>query len=296
VLPSVLRWLGSAKATLVVAELGPSTVRSNSKLLAYKVSIQPSNNAELGATFFNHFGGEGGRPSSLGNRLIDFLPFIDIFRRHNYTDTTRTLDVDSDKQLGIDGRLRIGGLRGVLVTGEVLIDDFDVKRIPYLFTGYGSQALGITFPRFIASELSLKLMAKHMGILTYTHTALSNGMTTRGRLLGEELGPDAKSFGARLTWQPAATLQLSIDGRSAIHSNAQYSTFYEDPGQTRFVVQKVSQEPNELRDRIGATVLVETDAGPAFTARFVTERSRNYRFQGFRRTDSAGELGFHLSF
>lgn len=296
VMPGVLRWLGSTKATLVVAELGPSTVRSYSKLLAYKVSIQPSNNAELGATFLNHFGGEGGRPSSIGNRLIDFLPFVDIFRRHNYTDTTRTLDVDSDKQLGIDGRLRIGGLRGALITGEILIDDFDVHRIPKLFTGYGSQALGITFPRFIASELSLKLMAKHMGILTYTHGALSNGMTTRGRLLGDELGPDAKSFGARLTWQPAAALQLSVEGRSAIHSNAQYSTFYEDAEQTRFVVQKVSRTPNELRDRLGATVLVQSDAGPAVTARFVTERTRNYRFQGFRRTDSAAELGFHLPF
>jgi hypothetical protein len=296
VMPGVLRLLGPTKATLVVAELGPSTVRSYSKLLAYKVSIQPSHNAELGATFFNHYGGEGGRPSSLGNRLIDFLPFVDIFRRHNYTDTTRTLDVDSDKQLGIDGRLRIGGLRGVLVTGEILIDDFDVNRIPDLFTGYGSQALGITFPRFISSALTLKLMAKHMGILTYTHTELSNGMTTRGRLLGDELGPDAKSFGARLTWQPAAALQLGIEGRSAIHSNAQYSTFYEDPEQTRFVVRKVSRMPNELRDRIGATVLVQTDFGPAVTGRFVTERSRNYLFQGYRHTDSAGELGFHLPF
>lgn len=296
VMPGVLRWLGPAKATLVVADLGPSTVRSYSKLLAYKVSVQPNTDAELGATFFNHYGGEGGRPSSFGDRLIDFLPFVDIFRRHNYTDTTRTLDVDSDKQLGIDGRLRLGGLRGVLLTGELLIDDFDVNRIPDLFTGYGSQALGITIPRFFSSELTLKLMAKHMGILTYTHGSLSNGMTTRGRLLGDELGPDAKSFGARLTWQPVAPLQLSLDGRSAIHSNAQYRTFYEDPEQTRFVVQKMSREPNELRDRIGATVLVQSDAGPAVTARFVTERTRNYLFQGYRHTDSAAELAVHLPF
>lgn len=296
VMPSVLRWLGPTKATLVLAELGPSTVRSYSKLLAYKVSIQPSRHAELGATFFNHFGGEGGRASSLGNRLIDFLPFIDIFRRHNYTDTTRTLDVDSDKQLGIDGRLRIGGLRGVLVTGEMLIDDFDVNRIADLFTGYGSQAVGITFPRFFSPELSFKLMAKHMGILTYTHTELSNGMTTRGRLLGDELGPDAKAFGARLSWQPSTPLLIELEGRSAMYCNAEYATFYEDPEQTRFVVQKTSRTSNELRDRIGATMLVQSDAGPTVTARFITERSRNYLFQGYRRTDSAAELAFHLPF
>ena len=296
VLPSVLRVLGPTKATLFVAELGPSEVRSYSKLFGYKVSIQPSARAELGASFLNHYGGEGGRPSSFGNRVVDFLPFIDIFRRHNYTDSSRTLDVDSDKMLGVDGRLRLGGLRGVVLTGELLIDDFDVKRIPKLLTGYGSQALGITFPRLLSPVLSLKLTAKHMGILTYTHGALSNGFTTRGRLLGDELGPDAKVFGARLTWEPAAQVRISLEGRSAIHSNAQYVTTYTDPEQTRFVVQKTSRTPDELRDRLGAHVLVQTEAGPTVSVRFATERTRNYAFEGFRRTESAGELAVHLPF
>jgi hypothetical protein len=41
---------------------------------------------------------------------------------------------------------------------------------------------------------------------------------------------------------------------------------------------------------------VQSDAGPAVTFRFITERSRNYQFQGFRRTDSAMELAIHLLF
>ena len=295
-LPSVFRWLGPTKATLFIADLGPSTVRSDSKLLGYKVSIQPSRRAELGATFLNHYGGEGGRPSSLGDRLIDFLPFIDIFRRHNYTDSSRTLDVDSDKLLGVDGRLRIGGLRGVVVTGEVLIDDFDVRRIPKLLTGYGSQAIGITVPRLFSPLLSLKLTAKHMGILTYTHGALMSGITTRGRLIGDELGPDAKAFGARLTWQPAAEVRVSLEGRSAIHSNAQYVTYYADASNNRFVVQKTSRTPDELRDRLGTHILVHNEEGPSVSVRFVTERSRNFAFQGFRRTDSAGEIAVHVPF
>jgi hypothetical protein len=65
---------------------------------------------------------------------------------------------------------------------------------------------------------------------------------------------------------------------------------------SRFVVQKTSKLPDELRDRVGVTLLVQTDAGPAVTARFVTERTRNYQFQGFRRTESAAELGFHFAF
>jgi hypothetical protein len=295
-LPGVLRRIGPTKATLFVADLGPSRVRSYSTLLGYKVSIQPSRRAELGATFLNHFGGEGGRESSFRDRLIDFLPFIDIFRRHNYTDSSRTLDVDSDKLLGLDGRLHLGGLRGVVLTGELLIDDFDVHRVPKLLTGYGSQALGITLPRFLSPLLSLKVTAKHMGILTYTHSALSSGITTRDRLLGDELGPDAKAFGARLTWQPAAEVRFSLEGRSAIHSNAQYRTFYTDPENTRFEVQKTSRTADELRDRIGAHLLVQTEAGPSFAARFVIERTRNFEFEGFRRTDSAAELGLHVPF
>lgn len=295
-LPWLLRRLGSTKATIVVADLGPSRVRSHSKLLAYKVSVSPNTRSELGATFMNHFGGEGGRPSSFGDRVIDFLPFIDVFRRHNYTDTTRSLDVDSDKALGLDGRLRIGGLRGVVLTGEMLIDDFDVHRLPQMLTGYGSQTFGLIVPRFLSPLLSLSLSAKHMGIITYTHTQLSNGMTTRGRLLGDELGPDAKAFGARLVWQPTAAFQVGLEGRSAIYSNAEYTSFYTDAGNTNFVVQKVSRTDDEQRDRAGLRVLLQSDDGPAISLRIVTERSRNYLFQGGPHTDSAGEIAAHLPF
>lgn len=296
VLPWFLRALGATRATILVADLGPSRVRSHSKLLAYKVSIAPNRRAELGATFMNHYGGEGGRPASFGNRMIDFLPFIDIFRKHDYTDTSPSGDVDSDKVLGLDGRLRVGGLRGVVLTGEMLIDDFDVNRIPQLFTGYGSQTFNIIVPRFVSPLLSLKLSAKHMGIITYTHTVLTNGMTTRGRLLGDELGPDAKAFGAQLTWQPTAAFQLGVYGRAAIYSNAEYQRYYADPDNSDFVVRKVSRTADEQRDRAGAALLVQSDAGPTFSLRFVTERARNYLFQGERHTDSAAELAFHLLF
>lgn len=295
-LPWFLRRLGPTRATLLLADLGPSRVRSRSKLLAYKVSVSPSCNAEIGATFMNHFGGEGGRPSSFGDRLIDFLPFIDVFRTHNYYDSTKALDVDSDKLLGVDGRLRLGGLRGVVLSGELLIDDFDVHRLPKMLSGYGSQTASILFPRFVSPLLSLELTAKHMGILTYTHSALLSGLTTRGRLLGDELGPDAKAFGGRLAWQPTAAVQFGIDGRAAIYSNAEYQAFYEDVERTHYVVQKVSRTTDELRDRAGASLLVQTDAGPAVTVRFVTERARNYRFEGYRHTESAGEVAIHLLF
>jgi hypothetical protein len=274
-LPGFLRGVGPTQATIIFADLGASIVRSHSKLLAYKVSVAPASAIELGATFMNHFGGEGGRPSSTGNRIIDFLPFVDIFRTHNYADTSSAGYVDSDKLLGLDGRLRIEHLGGVLFTGEVLIDDFDVNRLSYLLTGYGSSALGIVFTQLGSPDWSLKLSAKHMGILTYTHYPLTNGITTRGRLLGDELGPDAKSFGAELRWMPAPSFRLRLAATSAQYSNAEYMGFYSDAAQTQWVVQKISSTSNELRDRLIGTLELQSEAGLALVLRAGGERIRN---------------------
>ena len=294
VLPSVLRHVGPMQATIVLAQLGPTVVRSHSQLLAYKVSAQPHSAVELGATFMNHFGGEGGLPSSLGDRIIDFLPFVDIFRRHNYQDPTRPLDVDSDKLLGVDGRVRIAPLGGMLVTGEVLIDDFDVHRIPELFGGYGSSMVGLTFPAIVSPDWSLKLSAKHMGILTYTHGQLASGVVTGGRLLGEPLGPDAKEFGAEVRWMPATSFRMSVGGWSAQHSDADYTAYYADSAQTRYVVRKTASRPNELRDRMLASVELQSDEGLALVLRGGAERIRNAGFVGDRRKSYVVDVALRL--
>jgi hypothetical protein len=61
-------------------------------------------------------------------------------------------------------------------------------------------------------------------------------------------------------------------------------------------VQKTGRVPDELRDRIGAHLLLQSEDGPSASMRFVTERARNYEFQGFRRTDSAAEFAVHVPF
>jgi hypothetical protein len=293
-LPGILRVLGPTQATLVFADLGYSQMRSHSKLLAYKVSVQPASALEIGGTFMNHFGGAGARKSGFGDRLIDFLPFVDIFRPHNYTDTTRALDVESDKLLGVDARLRLDRLGGVLLTGEVLIDDFDVHRIPQLLTGYGASTVGIVIPQLGTPEWSLRLSAKHTGILTYTHAQLTNGITTHGRLLGDDLGPDAKAFGGELRWIPGAALRVALEGRAALFSNAQYESFYADSAQTRFVVRKTSSGPNELRDRVVGTIEIQTEAGLALVVRGGGERIRNANFQDARRRSYVAEVALRL--
>ncbi len=293
-LPSLLRYFGPMQATVLLADLGPSRVRTGSKLLAYKVSIQPARTFEIGGTFLNHFGGEGARSSSFGNTLIDFLPFIDVFRKHNYTDSTGTLDVDSDKVVGVDARWRIPALGGVVLTGEALIDDFDTRRLPKLLTGYGAQSLSLLVPKIITPAISAKLSAKHMGIVTYSHAQLTGGMTTRGRLLGDELGPDAKAFSALVRWDRSEVMRLEVEARHAIYSNATYRAYYSDAAQTLYEVQKVSSTPDERRDRLLGSVVVQRAGGIAVVARGGLEQTRNAAFQGGRRRDYVAELAVRV--
>ncbi len=293
-LPGFLRPLGGTQGTIFLADLGASMNHSHSRLLGYKVSVQPNPAVELGGTFFNHFGGAGSTWRFNTNSLIDFLPFIDVFRRHNYVDSSRTVDVESDKVLGVDGRFRLDPLGGLLVSGELLIDDFDRYRLMSMLTTTGSSALSITIPSIGTPDVSAQLTAKHMGTITYTHAILQNGITTRGRLLGDELGPDAKSFGAKLIFM-LENSRLDLEGRTAIYSNATYLTYYSDSAHVNFVTQKLSRTVDELRDIAIASVTVQGTEGMSLTVRAGTERIRNANFlAGARRTDYVAQAEFRI--
>ncbi len=271
-LPGFLRALGPTQAMLFVADLGPSVVRSHSRLLGYKVSIRPAASLELGASFLNHFGGSGSPSASLGNRLIDFLPFVDIFRRHNYTDPTRPLDVESDKLLGVNGRLRIARLSGLTLATELLIDDFDVHRIPTLFGWDGSQTFSALLPSVGGSAFSVGVNAAHTGVRTYTHGPLSDGITTRGLLLGDELGPDAKAFGGTVAWHGRRGARIALDGRTELYSRSDYVIL---DVLARFDLHRLGSVTNELRDRVVASVEWPEAQGVTLLGRVGAERIRN---------------------
>ena len=291
-LPGFLRGAGPTQATLIVADLGPSEARSHSKLLAYKLSVQPTPALELGASFLNHFGGQGGRASSFGNRLIDFLPFIDIFRSHNYTDSSRTLDVESDKLLGLDARWRVDALGGLVLSGEVLIDDFDVHRLPTMFGWDGSQTAAVALPSVAGTPLSLRVAATHMGVRTYAHATLTNGITTRGQLLGDELGPDAKAFDVGLGWHGADRLQLRLDGRTELYSWSDYRVL-ERAG--TLDLHRLGRVTNELRDRLMGTMALQAAPAVAVVLRAGAERIRNADFTAARRHSYVVDLSLRLA-
>lgn len=280
ILPGFLRALGPTQATLVLADLGPSIVRSHSRLLAYKVSVRPRSSLELGATFMNHFGGAGAPDASLGSRLIDFLPFVDIFRTHNYTDPTKPLDVESDKLLGVNARLRIARLDGLTLATQLLIDDFDVHRIPTLFGWDGAQTFSALLPSVGGTAFSLRLSAAHTGVRTYTHGQLSSGITTRGLLLGDELGPDAKAFGATVGWHGEQGARVELEGRTELYSRSDYVITDQ---LTKFTLHRLGTVTNELRDRAVASLEWPYAGGLTLIARAGAERIRNADFGAGRR-------------
>ena len=290
-MPGFLRALGPTNATLVLADLGPSAVRSHSRLLAYKASIRPRAALELGATFMNHFGGAGSPPAPFGDRLIDFLPFIDIFRRHNYSDPTKPLDVESDKLLGVDGRLRIARLAGLTLATQLLIDDFDVQRIPTLFGWDGAQTFSALLPSVAGSAFSVRVAASHTGVRTYTHGPLSNGITTRGLLLGDELGPDAKAFGATVMWHGQQGQRVALAGRTELYSRSDY--VIEDVD-SAFDLHRVGSVTNELRDRLVASLEWPSAGGLTLLARGGAERIRNADFGPGRRHSYRLDLALRL--
>jgi hypothetical protein len=133
--------------------------------------------------------------------------------------------------------------------------------------------------------------AKHTGVRTYAHGALSNGITTRGRLLGDELGPDAKSFGGELGWHPDRGMRGTIEVVSAIMSRADYVT---DEHGSYFVIRRVGPATNELRDRVVASAISELRPGWMLTWRVGAERVRNADFVGAVRRDYAADVALRF--
>jgi len=289
-----LRALGPMRGTIVLSDLGPSVTRTNSKLLAYKVSALPAPWFEVGGTFMNHFGGAGGRQSSRIDQLVDFLPFVDVFRRHNYTDSTRTLDVDSDKLLGFDSRVHFARLGGMTLAGELLIDDFDIHSVQRMLTGYGSQTVHLIFPAVGTPDVTARLGAKHMGTITYSHFALPAGIASRGRLLGDELGPDAKEVSGDIAWSPDGLFRVGLEAHEQWYSNATYGFAYTDSGHVQTAYYKVSSTPDERRHLVIGTLEMRRDADFSILLRAGGQVVENYAFLGYQRTDYVASVALRL--
>ena len=271
-LPSVLDRLGAVAATLQVADLGRSDSNSHSRLVSYKVSVRPTGALELGATFENHFGGTGAKGASAFDRFIDLVPFLDIFRHH--VDSTT---VESDKLLGIDGRLRLEALGNISLFGELALEDFDVHRLRSIFTEDAGYTAGAIVPALFSPALSARVGYHVVGIRFYEHHLVRNGIASRRLILGDDLGRDAHGFFGVLRGTRADGLSVTAEGAYDIRYNDTYLGTYVNADGTGLVFNTVATSPSERRTRgtlglrwfsSGARMMYEVRGGAERTSNF----------------------------
>jgi hypothetical protein len=275
VLPSVLRHLGMIAGTLQLADLGRSDSNSHSRLLSYKMSMKPTEVLELGAAFDNHFGGAGARGTGWLDRLIDFIPPVDLFRHH--PDSTL---VDSDKLLSADARLRIRRLANVTVFTEVAIEDLDFHRMRSILTEDAAYTAGLIVPVVWVPSVSARLAYHRVGIRFYEHHIFRDGITSRRFILGDDLGRDAEGVWGSLQAQLAPTFTTTLDVAADTRRNDSYVGSYTEPGLQGFVFTRLTESPRESRVRatFGGQWLQPGNAHMQFDAHLGAEQIRNFAF------------------
>jgi hypothetical protein len=291
VLPSLLRWFGPIAGTIQIADLGASVNHSHSRLVAYKLSAAPVSGLELGARYENHFGGSGSPPASATDRIIDLVPFLDVFRHH--VDST---DIESDKLLGLDARLRLRNAGNVTLFGEFSLEDFDLHRLRSIFTEDAAYSTGMIIPSLVLPSLSARLLYHTLGLRFYEHHQLTDGIASHRLLLGDDLGRDATGFTALLRWQGAGNLSLSGDLAHEERRNDEYLGSYASPGRQGLVFERVSTQPREQRTRgvVGARWL-SSDGHVLIEARGGAERTTNFNFRiGTPSTHGVGTIAATL--
>lgn len=290
-LPSLLHWLGPVAGTIQVADLGTSVNDSHSRLVAYKLSAAPMSGLELGARYENHFGGSGARPASATDRIIDLVPFLDVFRHH--VDST---DIESDKLLGLDARLRLRNAGNVTLFGEFSLEDFDLHRLRSIFTEDAAYSTGVIIPSLIVPSLSARLLYHTLGLRFYQHHLLTNGIAAHRLLLGDDLGRDAQGYAALLRWQGGGNLSLSGDMAYEERRNDDYSGSYTNPGRQGLVFTRVSTQPREQRTRgVAGVRWVSSDGHVLIEARGGAERTTNFNFRiGMPSTHGVGSIAATL--
>ena len=175
----------------------------------------------------NHFGGDGGRSASSAIGSSTSSRSSTSSGGTTTRTSTRTLDVDSDKLLGVGRPLRIAALARLAAHGRAA--DRRLRRASASAAcsrGPARRRLCRHRPaRRHPRRVCRASVAKHMGILTYTHGALTNGMTTRGRLLGDDPGAGRARRSAPNAVGCRATVFRSTLGRTTarIYSKANYA-------------------------------------------------------------------------
>jgi hypothetical protein len=286
-LPSFLKHLGPARLALFYADLGRQQVHPGAYFAGYKLSFEPTRNFEFGVSVFTKSGGAGSTKASLSSRILDLFPFI---QRSAYANLIGTGNQDefSDRYAGLDGRWRFPEAHNVETFSELLLNDFDIRRLGSIFWEDAGHVFGVMIPRVGPSELwTLQSEFHHTGIRYYEHYQYKSGETLRQTLIGDPLGPNALGTYLQLTRDFDARRGLSFVGAWEWRSNDQYIGVGGPQGQLAF--KRTEIRPKETRARLSGKYEVQSAVmGLGGLLEAGIERTLNFGFvQG---TDKWGAL------
>lgn len=272
--PWVFRHLGPTRLSLFYADLGADQNFPHPYAIAYRGSIVPSDYLELGASVYTKSGGKGAPQATTTARLIDLLPFLDASAYNNAFGTRGNFQF-SDHYAGFDGRLRLPSL-GTSFYWEVLLNDFDVRRLGSIFWDDAGHVFGFDLPRLSPSGgLTASLEYHHTGLRFYEHEQFVSGQTVHQTLTGDPLGPNAQGVYANVDWYESLQRRLGIQLALERRSNDQYA-FVPEP---HFGFTIKEHRPKEWSGRAVANwqLLPERQQVGALL-QFGYERTRNFDF------------------
>jgi hypothetical protein len=292
VMPWLLRLLGPTKIVAFGSDLGGSRTPSHDWLVGYRVSVLPVRTLELGVSVMSQQGGSGSPRASVGERIADLFPLIDVIFL-----PTSDLQI-SNKFSGGDFRARFPAVRGLELYGEVLLDDFDARRLRSTFTEDAGIVAGVTVPR-LRDDGSLLASVEYQrtGLRFYQHGEFRSGVTREHRFLGNPLGPNGQSFAGRVRHESTSGTSLAFAVVHERRSGDIYEPTGGDAEQTlRFTKTRSFPEELRLRATISAGSYVRGGIVRA-VAEAGAERVDNLAFeQGRSRTNWVARAGLEAHF
>lgn len=296
VLPSFLHRLGRTHLALFYANLGAHQDHPDAYLAGYKLSFLPISRFEFGASVYTKSGGRGAPSASLSSRILDLFPFINRSAYGNVIGTGNQ-DEFSDRYAGLDARLRFPHQYGLEVYSELLLNDFDIRRIGSILWEDAGHVFGIAAPSLgVSGETSVRAEFHHTGIRYYEHYQFRTGQTLDQVLTGDALGPDA--LGAYVDATRAIDSRHSLSAQLAWEhrSNDQYIGVGGPDGSLSF--KETQSRPKETRYRAVISYGSQPAAGSlGVVGQIGIERIFNFGFvNGVNRWGSLGRLGLQYRF
>jgi hypothetical protein len=296
VMPSVLRYLGPSKFSIFYSALGNQQNFPGAYFVGYKASISPSSRFELGGTVYSKSGGHGAPRGTLTARILDLFPFLDASNYANKLGLRGVFEF-SDRYAGLDARLRFPSLRGAEVYSELLLNDFDVRRLGSVLWQDAGHILGLSVPRITCSgRVASWLEYHHTGERYYEHFQYLSGQTLQHTLIGDQLGPDAQGAYANVDWYRRATNRMSAELAVERRSNDQF--MYLPVALPKFGWSRIQSRPKEWRERLvlGWSQLPSARGVGAF-GQIGYERVQNFSFvDGADRNNFLGRVGLQYLF